>query len=49
LRNRAFHLRRERLFAGSGWPDPEVVFHFLYPVFGKADSAANYQDTRIWG
>jgi hypothetical protein len=24
-------------------PDPEFVFHFLYPVFGKADSAAKYQ------
>jgi len=23
-------------------PDPEFVFHFLYPVFGKADSAAEY-------
>jgi hypothetical protein len=37
LRDRAFHLRRERLLAGPVWSDPEFVFHFLYPVFGKAD------------
>jgi hypothetical protein len=49
LRDRAFHLRLERPLAEPVWPDPEFVFHFLYPVFGKADFAANYQDTRIPG
>jgi hypothetical protein len=42
LRNRAFYLRWERSLVGPVRPDPEFVFHFLYPVFGKADSAAKY-------